>query len=72
MARWNIMIHYFITWFEYNDHYDNCIKLVHVGGMELEYQKQNVQRESSFLSHGCHPRYVLTNHHDVRKRSKTH
>jgi hypothetical protein len=52
MVRWNIMIHYFITWFEYNDHYENCIKHVHVGGMEPEYQKQNVQRESSFFSHG--------------------
>jgi hypothetical protein len=52
MVRWNIMIHYFITWFEYNDHYENCIKHVHMGGMELEYQKQNVQRESSFISRG--------------------
>jgi hypothetical protein len=43
MVRWNIMIHYFITWFEYNDHYENCIKHIHVGGMEPEYQKQNVQ-----------------------------
>jgi hypothetical protein len=43
MVRWNIMINYFITWFEYNDHYKNCIKDVHVGGMEPECQKQNVQ-----------------------------
>jgi hypothetical protein len=28
MVRWNIMIHYFITWFEYNGHYENCIKQV--------------------------------------------
>jgi hypothetical protein len=46
------MIHYFITWFEYNDHYENCIKHVHVGGMEPEYQKQNVPRESLFFSRG--------------------
>jgi hypothetical protein len=52
MVRWNIMIHDFITWFEYNDHYENCIKHVHMGGREPEYQKQNVQRESSFFSHG--------------------
>jgi hypothetical protein len=52
MVRWNIMIYYFITWFEYNDHYEKCIKHVHVGGMEPEYQKQNVQRESSFFSRG--------------------
>jgi hypothetical protein len=52
MVRWNIMIHYFITWFEYSDHYENCIKHVHVGGMKPKYQKQNVQRESSFFSHG--------------------
>jgi hypothetical protein len=52
MVRWNIMIHYFITWFEYNDHYENYIKHVHVGGMEPEYQKQNMQRESSFFSRG--------------------
>jgi hypothetical protein len=52
MMRWNIMIHYFITWFGYNDHYENCIKHVHVGGMEPEYQKQNAQRESSFFSRG--------------------
>jgi hypothetical protein len=31
-VRWNIMIHYFITWFEYNDHYENCIKHVHGEG----------------------------------------
>jgi hypothetical protein len=42
MVRWNIMIHYFITWFEYIDHYKDCIKHVHVGGMNHEYQKQNV------------------------------
>jgi hypothetical protein len=52
MVRWNIMIHYFITWFEYNDHYNNCIKHVHGEGMEPEYQKKNVQRESSFFSRG--------------------
>jgi hypothetical protein len=52
MVRCNIMIQYFIRWFEYNDHYENCIKHVHVGGMEPEYQKQNVQRESSFFSCG--------------------
>jgi hypothetical protein len=52
MVRWNIMIHYFITWFEYTDHYENCIKYVHVGGMEPEYQKQNVQSESSFFGRG--------------------
>jgi hypothetical protein len=52
MVRWNIMIHYFITWFEYNDHYEKCIKHVHVGGMKPEYQKQKVQQESSFFSHG--------------------
>jgi hypothetical protein len=52
MVRWNIMIHYFIIWFECNDHYENCMKHVHVGGMEPEYQKQIVQRESSFFSHG--------------------
>jgi hypothetical protein len=52
MARWNIMIHYFISWFEYNEHYENCTKHVHVGGMEPEYQKQNVQRELSFFSRG--------------------
>jgi hypothetical protein len=28
MVRWNIMIRYFITWFEYDDHYENCIKHV--------------------------------------------
>jgi hypothetical protein len=39
MVRWNIMIHYFITRFEYNDHYENCIKHVHVGGMEPEISK---------------------------------
>jgi hypothetical protein len=43
MVRWNIMIHYFITWFEYNDQYENDIKQVHMGGMEPEYEKQNVQ-----------------------------
>jgi hypothetical protein len=37
------MIHYFITWFEYIDHYEDYIKHVHVVGMEPEYQKQNVQ-----------------------------
>jgi hypothetical protein len=52
MVRWNMMIHYFITWFEYNDHYENCIKNLHVGGMEPEYQKQNMQQESSFFSRG--------------------
>jgi hypothetical protein len=52
MVRWNIMIHYFITRFEYNDHHEKCIKHVHMGGMKLEYQKQNVQQESSFFSHG--------------------
>jgi hypothetical protein len=52
MVRWNIMIHYFITWFEYNDHYENCIKHVYVGGMKPEYQKQKVQLESSFFSRG--------------------
>jgi hypothetical protein len=52
MVRWNIMIHYFITWSEYNDHYENYIKHVYVGGMELEYQKQNVHRESLFFSRG--------------------
>jgi hypothetical protein len=52
MVRWNIMIHYFITWFGYNDHYENCIKHVHVGGMEREYQKQNAQGQSSFFSRG--------------------
>jgi hypothetical protein len=41
MMRWNIMIHYFIAWFEYNGHYENCIKQVHVEGLEPEYQKQN-------------------------------
>jgi hypothetical protein len=50
--RQNIMIHYFITWFEYHDHHGKCIRHVYVGGMKLEYQKQKVQRESSFLSHG--------------------
>jgi hypothetical protein len=39
MVRWNIMIHYFITWSEYNDHYENYIKHVHVGGMELRISK---------------------------------
>jgi hypothetical protein len=43
MVRWNIMIHYFITWFKYNDHYDNYIKYVHMAEMEPRYQKQNVQ-----------------------------
>jgi hypothetical protein len=52
MVRWNTMIHYIIIWFEYNDHYENCIKHVHVGGMEPECQKQNVQRESLFFSRG--------------------
>jgi hypothetical protein len=52
MVRCNIMIHYFISWFEYNDHYENCIKHVHVGGMEPEYQKQKWQQESSFFSRG--------------------
>jgi hypothetical protein len=61
------MIHYFITWFKYIDHYENCIKHVQVGGMKPEYQKQNVQRESSFFSRGGHPRYMLSNHHEVRK-----
>jgi hypothetical protein len=44
------MIHYFITWFEYNDYYEKCIKDVHVGGMKPEYQKQKVQLESPFFS----------------------
>jgi hypothetical protein len=52
MVRWNIMIHYFIAWFEYNVHYKNCIKHVHMGGIEPEYQKQNVQQESSLFSRG--------------------
>jgi hypothetical protein len=52
MVKWNIMIHYFITWLECNDHYENRIKHVHVGGMEPEYQKQNVQQESLFFSRG--------------------
>jgi hypothetical protein len=30
------MIHYFITWFEYNDHYEKCIMHIHVGGMKHE------------------------------------
>jgi hypothetical protein len=34
MVRQNIMIHYFITWLEYNDHYESCIKHVHVGGIQ--------------------------------------
>jgi hypothetical protein len=46
------MIHYFIIWFEYNDHYEKCIKHVHAGGMKPKYQKQKVQLESSFFSHG--------------------
>jgi hypothetical protein len=61
------MIHYFITWFKYIDHYEDCIKHVHVGGLKLEYQKQNVQQESSFFSRGGHPRYILPNHHEVQK-----
>jgi hypothetical protein len=52
MVRHNIMIHDFITWFEYNDHYEKCIKHVDVRGMKPEYQKQKVQRESSFFSRG--------------------
>jgi hypothetical protein len=53
MVRWNIIIHYFITWFKYNGHYENCIKQVHMEGMEPEYQKQNGQQESSFFSRGA-------------------
>jgi hypothetical protein len=33
------MIHYFITWYEYNDHYENYIKHVHMERIEPEYQK---------------------------------
>jgi hypothetical protein len=33
------MIHYFITWFEYNDHHEKCIRHKHMGGMKPEYQK---------------------------------
>jgi hypothetical protein len=29
-------IHYFITWFEYNDHHEKCIRHVHMGGMKPE------------------------------------
>jgi hypothetical protein len=39
MARWNIMIHYFITWFKYNDHYKNCIKHVHMDGTRISKAK---------------------------------
>jgi hypothetical protein len=39
LMRQNIMIYYFITWFEYNDHHEKCIRHVHVGGMKPEYQK---------------------------------
>jgi hypothetical protein len=28
------MIHYFIIWFEYNDHHKKCIRHVHEGGMK--------------------------------------
>jgi hypothetical protein len=31
------MIHYYITWFAYNDHHEKCIKHVHVGGMKPKY-----------------------------------
>jgi hypothetical protein len=33
------MIHYFITWFEYNDHHEKCMRHVHMGGLKPEYQK---------------------------------
>jgi hypothetical protein len=36
LVRWNIMIHYFITLFEYNDHHEKCKRHVHVGGMKPE------------------------------------
>jgi hypothetical protein len=36
MMRWNIMIRYFVIWFEYNDHHEKCIRHVYVGGMKPE------------------------------------
>jgi hypothetical protein len=36
MVRWNIMIHYFITWFEYNDHYENCKSMYTWEGWNLD------------------------------------
>jgi hypothetical protein len=30
------VIHYFITWFEYNEHHGKCIRHVHVGAMKPE------------------------------------
>jgi hypothetical protein len=30
------MIHYFITWFKYNDHHEKCIRHIHEGAMKPE------------------------------------
>jgi hypothetical protein len=42
------MIHYFITWFEYNDHRGNTGDMYYMEGMKPEYQTQKVHQESWF------------------------
>jgi hypothetical protein len=67
MVRWNIMIHYFITWFEYNDYYEKCIKHVHVGVMKPNIKSKRCNENHRSSAAGYHPRYMSPNHHEVQK-----
>jgi hypothetical protein len=67
MVRWDIMIHYFITWFEYNGHYENCKSRYAWKGWNLNIKSKMGSENHRSLATGRHPRYMLPNHHEVRK-----
>jgi hypothetical protein len=52
------MIHYFIKWFEYNDHHEKYMRHVLSGMDETQISKRKSCSENlGSLVVGCHPRY---------------
>jgi hypothetical protein len=51
------MIHYFIIWFEYNNHHENT-------WARITWKGQNTKGAARILvlTVGCHPRYMLPTH----------
>jgi hypothetical protein len=56
------MIHYFIAWFEYNDHHDNYRRHVQCGRDETRISNTKGATRILVLAAGCHPRNLLPTH----------
>jgi hypothetical protein len=62
LVRYIIMIHYFISWFEYSDHREKYMEHVQRRRDEIRISNTKGATRILVLASGCHPRYTLSTH----------